>query len=126
MNIHTSTDDSTHDNFLDAISDAERVLTRALTSIEHHLGPTAPDLKAVQILILLRLPEHPCPATEVAKRGYYGGTNASHNLAVLLRTGYLEKSRDLFDKRVRSIALTQKGQTVREAFRSLPSILVGT
>jgi DNA-binding MarR family transcriptional regulator len=52
-------------------------------------------------------------------RGYYLGSNVSHNFQKLVKTGFLDHQRSLVDRRSVRIKLTDKGREVRDIVEAL-------
>src|ERR1700733_14149859 len=67
------------------------------------------DLNSVQALLLYNIGESELTAGELKTRGYYLGSNVSHNLKKVVDMGYIHYKRSETDRRSVRVSLTQKG-----------------
>jgi DNA-binding MarR family transcriptional regulator len=77
------------------------------------------DTTPVQALLLYNMGDTELSVGELRKRGYYLGTNVTHNLKKLVEIGLLEYQRSRADRRSVRIKLTAKGREVYEIVEDL-------
>jgi len=70
------------------------------------------DVNAVQALLIYNIDAGALSAGELRTRGFYLGSNVSHNVKKLVETGYLDRTRASDDRRSVRISLTEKGREV--------------
>ncbi len=77
------------------------------------------DINSVQALLVFNIGEEELTAGELKTRGHYLGSNVSYNLKKLVENGYLTSERSETDRRSVRIALSKKGQAMRELVTGL-------
>lgn len=77
------------------------------------------DINGVQALILANIGDDEIVIRDLIERGYYQGSNVSHNIKKLTEFGYLDQERALHDKRSITVKLTEKGKKVVTGIRAL-------
>ncbi|MGF1607651.1 MAG: MarR family winged helix-turn-helix transcriptional regulator [Rhodothalassiaceae bacterium] len=101
--------------FLDCLSLVERLHRRMLDVIKDTLDREgASELNPAQALLIYNIGDNETTAGELKTRGYYLGSNVSYNLKKLVEMGYLSHERAEHDRRAVRIAVTSKGQAVRD------------
>ncbi len=106
--------------YRDMLMLVERLHRRILDVIADELDRRGRvDLNPVQALLLYNIADHEFTPTELRTRGYYLGSNVSHNLKKLNEEGFLDHHRSERDRRSTRIRLTDKGRDMRD-------ILAGT
>jgi DNA-binding MarR family transcriptional regulator len=70
------------------------------------------DVNAVQALLLYNINDGALTAGELRARGYYLGSNVSHNVKKLVEMGYLDRAPAVDDRRSVRISLTEKGRAM--------------
>lgn len=89
---------------------------RALDAyIRHCLPALARKLNTDQALILYNIGDQQLGPSDLRKKGYYAGTNASYNLKGLRDGRFITQTKDKLDKRREIIALSPTGKQVAEA-----------
>jgi DNA-binding MarR family transcriptional regulator len=99
--------------YLEFLTLVERLHRRLLDVIKDEFDRRSrSDINSVQALLLYNIGDQELTAGELRTRGYYLGSNVSHNLKKLVQTGFLEHQRSRIDRRSVRIKLTEKGREV--------------
>src|SRR5881398_1964467 len=106
--------------YLEALTLVERLHRRLLDVIKDEFDRRGrADINSVQALLLYNIGEKELTAGELRTRGYYLGSNVSHNLKKLVEMGFLDHQRSRVDRRSVRIKLTDKGREVRDIIQAL-------
>jgi DNA-binding MarR family transcriptional regulator len=106
--------------YLEAMTLVERLHRRLLDVIKDEFDRRSrADINSVQALMLYNIGEKELSASELLTRGYYLGSNVSHNLKKLVEMGFLEHRRSHMDRRSVRIKLTDKGREMRDVVDAL-------
>ena len=98
----------------------ERLHRRLLEIIKDELDRRSRvDINPIQALLLYNIGEQELSAGELRTRGYYLGSNVSHNLKKLVEMGFLDHQRSCMDRRAVHVKLTDKGREVRDIVAGL-------
>lgn len=81
------------------------------------------DINASQALLLFNIGEESFQVMELARRGYYTGTNISHAIRKLVDHGYVTQKRCEHDKRTMSISNTYKGLEIADTVRQQHTLI---
>ncbi len=101
--------------YRDMLTLVERLHRRILDVVRDELDRRGRlDLNPVQALLLYNIADHEFTPTELRSRGYYLGSNVSHNLKKLNDEGFLDHHRSERDRRSVRIRLTEKGRDMRD------------
>jgi DNA-binding MarR family transcriptional regulator len=101
------------ETYLESLTLTERLHRRLYEVIKDELDRCSrTDLNPVQALLLYNMGDKELSSGEVRTRGYYLGTNVTHNLKKLVEIGLLEQQRSRIDRRSVRIKLTAKGREV--------------
>src|SRR5262249_62391647 len=109
--VSASSVNSIREPYLRALTLVERAHRRLLDVIKEEFdrrGRT--DINPVQALIVYNIGEQQLCAGEVRTRGYYLGTNVTHNLKKLVQMGVLARQCARIDRRTVRIKLTPNGR----------------
>jgi DNA-binding MarR family transcriptional regulator len=99
--------------YLEFLTLVERLHRRLLDVIKDEFDRRSrADINPVQALLLYNIGDQELTAGELRTRGYYLGSNVSHNLKKLVQSGFLEHQRSRIDRRSVRIKLTEKGREV--------------
>ena len=71
-------------------------------------------ITASQALMIFNIGDQELAARELRARGYYLGSNVTHNLKKLVEGGYVSSRPSEVDRRTVRICLTKRGRAVRE------------
>ncbi len=89
---------------------SESVYRTFLDLIKHELDSAGIiDINPIQAAVLLNIDINQISKSDVLKKGYYMGSNASYNLKKMIQNGYIDQIQSDFDKRVSYLKLTEKG-----------------
>jgi DNA-binding MarR family transcriptional regulator len=101
--------------YLEALTLVERVHRKLLDVIKDEFERRSrADINSIQALLLYGIGEKELGPCELAKGGYYLGSNVSYNLKRLVEMGFLDYQRSRIDRRSVRIKLTDKGREVRD------------
>jgi DNA-binding MarR family transcriptional regulator len=75
--------------------------------LRSEFGPT---ITPPQVMVIYYIGDQTITVSELRRRGYYLGSNATHNLAKLISDGFIENTKSNTDRRVTNIKLTVKGK----------------
>ena len=78
-----------------------------------------PNLTPLQALLLFNIGDETLSIGDLMRRGYYTGTNATHNIKKLVKLGLLEHQRSTVDRRAAQIKLTDAGFKIQHLIKSL-------
>src|SRR5688572_20453607 len=112
--------DETEVLYLDALTLVERLHRRLLDVIKSEfdrLGRS--DINSVQALLIFNIGNEELTAGELRTRGYYLGSNVSHNLKKLVDAGFIRHRRSTIDRRSIRVSLTDSGFEVARIVRDL-------
>jgi DNA-binding MarR family transcriptional regulator len=99
--------------YLETVTLVERLHRRLLDVIKDEFDRRSrADINSVQALLLYNVGGKEVTAGEMRTRGYYLGSNVSHNLKKLVELGFLDCQRSRVDRRSVRIKLTEKGGEV--------------
>jgi DNA-binding MarR family transcriptional regulator len=99
--------------YLEFLSLVERLHRRLLDVVKDEFDRRSrADINSVQALLLYNIGDKELTAGELRTRGYYLGSNVSHNLKKLVGMGFLDHQRSRIDRRSVRIKLTEKGREV--------------
>lgn len=97
-----------------------RLHRQLLDVIRHELERSCfHEINAVQGLLLYNVGCKVVTAGDLTSRGYYQGSNASHNLKKLVELGYVVSERSSTDRRAVQLRLTEKGMDVHFVLAAL-------
>src|SRR6476619_7295431 len=94
-----------------------RLLLDVIKDEFERLGRT--DVNSVQALLLYNIGDAELTAGALTSRGYYLGSNVSHNLQKLVESGYINHQRSNSDRRSVWVRLTDKGREVCDVVSAL-------
>ena len=77
------------------------------------------DINAVQALLLMNVQDSEVSIRELVDRGYYIGSNLTHNVRHLVDCGYLMQNRSEHDRRSVRIHATEKGRELCRGLREM-------
>ena len=101
--------------YIRALTLVERLHRRLLEVVKDELDRrNRVDINSIQALLLYNIGEQELTAGELRTRGYYLGSNVSHNLKKLVEMGFLDYQRSCMDRRAVNVKLTDKGREVRD------------
>lgn len=72
------------------------------------------DVNNVQGMMVFHIGDAEMTVGELSLRGYYRGTNLTHNVKKIVRNGYVVYKRSDQDRRIFYIKLTDKGRALRD------------
>ena len=99
--------------FLIAISLIERLHRQFLDVVKAELdGQRISDINNVQALILFNIGQDELTVGELTQRGYYLGSNVSHNVKKMVEHGYLTQEGSEHDRRSVRVRPSEKGQAL--------------
>jgi DNA-binding MarR family transcriptional regulator len=106
--------------YVDTLALVERLHRRLLDVTKDEFDrKRRADINPVQALLLYNIGDREVSAGELRARGYYLGSNVSHNLKKLVNLGFLDHKRSSNDRRSVCIRLTDKGRGVRDIIIAL-------
>jgi DNA-binding MarR family transcriptional regulator len=109
-NVSEAGFDSIHETYLQTLTLVERSHHRLLEVIKDDFDRRGrSDIAAVQALIVYSIGDQELSVGELRTRGYYLGTNVSHNVKKLVDLGLVETKRSTTDRRSVRIKLTASG-----------------
>ena len=112
--------DTIHETYLQTLTLVERLHRRLLEVIKDEFDRRGrSDIAPVQALILYSIGNQELSVGELRTRGYYLGTNVTHNLQKLVGLGLVEHQRSRLDRRAVRIKLTANGLGVYEIVDAL-------
>lgn len=74
-------------------------------------------LGVTSVLFLLSIGRGPRRISEVAREEHFVGSNASYALAVLTKAGLVSSRPDVEDRRMRTVAVTERGRRLSQEIR---------
>jgi DNA-binding MarR family transcriptional regulator len=77
------------------------------------------DINSVQAVLLFNIGDAEMTIGELVSRGYYLGSNVSHNLKKMAENGYLVQERSVHDRRSTNVRATEKGIKLRDRLQSM-------
>ena len=77
------------------------------------------ELTSAQALLLYNIGDRALSRSEITSRGHHLGHDVTSNVELLTKTGYLRRDRRPEDRRLLHIALTPKGEQVRDIVADL-------
>jgi DNA-binding MarR family transcriptional regulator len=106
--------------YLAAVTLIER-LSRHLVDVrrEEFDRQSRAELNPVQALLLYNIGDQDLAVGELRTRGYYLGSNISHNLKKLANLGLLQYRRSCVDQRSVRLRLTDQGREIRDIIAGL-------
>ena len=112
--------DTIREPYLQTLTLVERLHRRFLEVIKDEFDRRGrSDIAPVQALILYSIGDQELSVGDLRTRGYYLGTNVSHNLKKLVDLGLVEHQRSRVDRRAVRIKLTANGLGVYEIVNAL-------
>ena len=106
--------------YLDTLALVERLHRLLLDVIKDEFERVGVlEINAVQALLLFNIGENEVTAGELKSRGYYQGSNVSHNLKKLVEMGYMHHQRCEIDRRSVRVRLTARGREIRDVVEQL-------
>lgn len=112
--------DTIREPYLQSLTLVERMHRRLLEVIKDECDRRGRlDIAPVQALIVYSIGDQELSVGELRTRGYYLGTNVTHNLKKLVDLGLVEYQRSRADRRSVRIKLTACGLQVYEIVESL-------
>lgn len=109
-----------HATYLEALNLIERLHRRLLDVIKDEFDRrNRADINPIQALLLFNIADKEVTVTELCTRGYYLGSNVSHNLKKLIELGFLDRRRSRADLRSVRLSLTESGQEVHDIIARL-------
>lgn len=77
------------------------------------------DINNAQAVILFNIGRAEMTVGALTLRGYYLGSDVSHNVKKLVETGYLAQERSKFDRRSTKVRVTEEGIKLRDQLRRM-------
>ena len=109
-----------HATYLGSLNLIERLHRRLLDVIKDEFDRRSrADITPIQALLLFNIGEREVTVTELCARGYYLGSNVSHNLKKLIELGFIDRRRSRTDLRSVRLSLTESGQEVHDIIARL-------
>jgi DNA-binding MarR family transcriptional regulator len=101
--------------YLKSVTLIERLHRRFLDVIKDEFDRRSQaDINSIQAFLLYNIGEQELTAGELRTRGYYLGSNVSHNLKKLVEMRFIDHQRSCLDRRSVRIKLTDRGRAVRD------------